>query len=165
MVNSHAHFDHAGGLGAAVAEGATILTHLNNEPVLERLLQTSGRSSATAFEGSDRRTDVVQAIADRGVRKGTNGKVVELHHVPNEHSDGYAHGLPAGGEAVVDGRHHHRQSHAVQLGTVKAAVAAFDRLALDYNSWLPAHPPNPTSRYQGGRDGGGRRQVFTITNR
>ena len=38
VVNSHAHFDHAGGLGAAVAEGATILTHRNNEQVLERLL-------------------------------------------------------------------------------------------------------------------------------
>ena len=44
VVNSHPHFDHAGGLGAAVAEGATILTHRNNEPVLERLL--SGQSIA-----------------------------------------------------------------------------------------------------------------------
>ena len=38
VVNSHPHFDHAGGLAAAVAEGATILTHRNNEQVLERLL-------------------------------------------------------------------------------------------------------------------------------
>ena len=38
VVNSHAHFDHASGLAAAVAEGATILTHRNNEQVLERLL-------------------------------------------------------------------------------------------------------------------------------
>ena len=27
-------------------------------------------------------------VGDRDVRKGTNGKVVELHRVPNEHSDG-----------------------------------------------------------------------------
>ena len=38
VVNSHPHFDHASGLAAAVAEGATILTHRNNEQVLERLL-------------------------------------------------------------------------------------------------------------------------------
>jgi hypothetical protein len=31
----------------------------------------------------------------------------------------------------------------VQLGVVKSAVATFDRLKLDYNTWLPAHPPNP----------------------
>ena len=41
VVNSHAHFDHASGLGAAVAEGATILTHRNNEQLLERLLAGS----------------------------------------------------------------------------------------------------------------------------
>src|SRR5687767_2857651 len=41
VVNSHPHFDHAGGLGAAVAAGATILTHRNNEPLLERLLAGS----------------------------------------------------------------------------------------------------------------------------
>jgi hypothetical protein len=34
-------------------------------------------------------------------------------------------------------------STPVQLGTVKSAVATFDRLKLDYDTWLPAHPPNP----------------------
>ena len=48
VVNSHPHFDHAGGLGAAVAEGATILTHRNNEPVLERLLAGPRTLMATA---------------------------------------------------------------------------------------------------------------------
>ena len=31
---------------------------------------------------------MIQGVGDRDVRKGSNGKVVELHHVPNEHSDG-----------------------------------------------------------------------------
>jgi hypothetical protein len=26
---------------------------------------------------------------------------------------------------------------------VKSAVEAIDKLKLDYNSWIPAHPPNP----------------------
>jgi len=30
-----------------------------------------------------------------------------------------------------------------QLGIVKSAVSTFDRLKLDYNGWIPAHPPNP----------------------
>jgi glyoxylase-like metal-dependent hydrolase (beta-lactamase superfamily II) len=144
VVNSHAHFDHAGGLGAAVAEGATILTHINNEPVLERLL--SGQRTLmgdSLSKVSDRRTDVVQAIGERAVRKGSNGKVVELHHVPNEHSDGLlAVYLPVekllwtADITIVN-------PTPVQLGTLKSAVAAFDRLQLDYTTWLPAHPPNP----------------------
>ena len=81
VVNSHPHFDHASGLAAAVAEGATILTHRNNEPVLERLL--AGPRTLTGDSLSkvtNRRTNVVEGVGDRDVRKGTNGKVVELHH-------------------------------------------------------------------------------------
>ena len=89
VVNSHPHFDHASGLAAAVAEGATILTHRNNEPVLERLL--AGPRTLTGDSLSkvtNRRTNVVEGVGDRDVRKGSNGKVVELHRMPNEHSDG-----------------------------------------------------------------------------
>ena len=144
VVNSHPHFDHAGGLGAAVAEGTTILTHRNNEPVLERLLSGPrtliGDSLAKV---TTRRTDVVRAVGDRDVRKGTNGKVVELHHVPNEHSNGLlAIYLPAekvlwtADITVVN-------PTPAQLGVLKSAVAVIDRLKLDYNTWLPAHPPSP----------------------
>jgi hypothetical protein len=30
-----------------------------------------------------------------------------------------------------------------QLGVVRAAVDAIEKLKLDYNTWIPAHPPNP----------------------
>ena len=144
VVNSHPHFDHAGGLGAAVAEGSTILTHRNNEPVLERFLAGPRTLIGDSLSKvSNRRKDVVQAVGDRDVRKGSNGKVVELHHVPNEHSDGMlAVYLPAekllwtADITVVN-------ATPVQLGTLKSAVSTFDRLKLDYNTWLPAHPPNP----------------------
>ena len=33
--------------------------------------------------------------------------------------------------------------NAVQLGTLRSAVEALNRLKLDYETWLPAHPPNP----------------------
>ncbi len=144
VVNSHPHFDHAGGLGAAVAEGATILTHRNNEPVLERLLSGPrtliGDSLAKVAK---RRTNVVEGVGDRDVRKGTTGKVVELHHIPNEHSDGmFVVYLPAekvlwtADITVVN-------PTPVQVGTVRSAVEALNRLKLDFETWIPAHPPNP----------------------
>ena len=144
VVNSHPHFDHAGGLGAAVAEGSTILTHRNNEPMLERFLGGPRTLIGDSLSKvSNRRTDVVQGVGARDVRKGSNGKLVELHHVPNEHTDGLlAVYLPAekllwtADITIVN-------ATPVQLGVVKSAVATFDRLKLDYNTWLPAHPPNP----------------------
>ena len=72
-----------------MAEGATILTHRNNEQVLERLLAGPRTLIGDSLSKvANRRTNVVEGVGDRDVRKGTNGKVVELHHVPNEHSDG-----------------------------------------------------------------------------
>jgi glyoxylase-like metal-dependent hydrolase (beta-lactamase superfamily II) len=144
VVNSHPHFDHASGLAAAVAEGTTILTHRNNEEVLERLL--AGPRTLTGDSLSkvtNRRTNVVEGVGDRDVRKGTNGKVVELHRIPNEHSDGMlAVYLPAekvlwtADITVVN-------PNPGQLGVVKATVEMINRLKLDFNSWIPAHPPNP----------------------
>jgi glyoxylase-like metal-dependent hydrolase (beta-lactamase superfamily II) len=144
VVNSHPHFDHASGLAAAVAEGATILTHRNNEEVLERLL--SGPRMLTGDSLSKvakRRTNVVEAVGDRDVRRGTNGKVVELHRIPNEHSDGMlAVYLPAE-KALWTADVTVVNPNPAQLGVVKSAVEAINRLKLDYNTWIPAHPPNP----------------------
>ena len=144
VVNSHPHFDHAGGLGAAAAEGATILTHRNNEAVLERLL--SGPRTLVGDSLSKvttRRTNVVQGVGDREVRKGSNGKVVELHLVPNEHSNGlFVVYLPAE-KALWTADITVVNPTPVQLGVVKAAVEVINRLKLDFNAWIPAHPPNP----------------------
>lgn len=144
VVNSHPHFDHASGLSAAAAEGATILTHNNNEKVLEQLL--AGPRTLTGDSLSkvtNRRSDVVQGVGDRDTRKGTNGKVVELVRIPNEHSDGMlAVYLPA--EKVVwSADITVVNPNPGQLATVKAANETLEKLKLDYNGWIPAHPPNP----------------------
>jgi len=144
VVNSHPHFDHASGLSAAAAEGATILTHNNNEQVLERLL--SGPRTLTGDSLSkvtNRRTNVVEGVGDRNTRKGTNGKVVELVRIPNEHSDGMlAVYLPA--EKVVWSADITAVNpNPGQLPVVKAANDTLNKLKFDYNTWIQAHPPNP----------------------
>jgi glyoxylase-like metal-dependent hydrolase (beta-lactamase superfamily II) len=144
VVNSHPHFDHAGGLGAAVAEGATILTHRNNEAVLERLLAGPRTLIGDSLSKvSKRRANVVEALGDRDVRKGTNGKVVELLHIPNEHSDGmFAVYLPA--EKVVWTADITAVNPTpAQLPVLRAAVDVLARLKIDYSTWILAHPPNP----------------------
>jgi glyoxylase-like metal-dependent hydrolase (beta-lactamase superfamily II) len=142
VVNSHPHFDHASGLSAAAAEGATILTHRNNEAVLERLL--AGQRTLTGDSLSKkpgRSANIVEPVGDRDIRKGTNGKVVELYRVPNEHSDGMlVVYLPAekvlwsADVTVVN-------PNPAQLGVLKAVAQTTSKL--EYTTWIQAHPPNP----------------------
>lgn len=147
VVNSHPHFDHAGGLGAAVAAGATILTHRNNEPVLERLLAGSRSLVGDSLSKEpSRRINVVEGVGSRDVRKGTNGKIVELHHIPTEHSDGMLAVLLPAEKALWTADITVVNPNPVQLGTLRAAVAVLNRLKLDYDAWIPAHPPNPDRR-------------------
>jgi len=144
VVNSHPHFDHASGLAAAVAEGATILTHRNNEQVLERLL--SGPRTLTGDSLSKvatRRSNVVEAVDDREIRRGNNGRVVELHRIPNEHSDGMLAVYLPMEKVLWTADITAVNPNPGQLGIVKALVETTDRLKLDYNIFIPAHPPNP----------------------
>ncbi len=144
VVNSHPHFDHASGLAAAVAEGATILTHNNNETVLEQLL--SGPRTLTGDSLSkvaNRRKDVVTGVGDRDVRKGTNGKVVELHRIPNEHSDGMLVVYLPAEKALWSADITAVNPNPGQLGVVKAMAETLNKLKIDYNAFIPAHPPNP----------------------
>ena len=147
VVNSHPHFDHASGIAAAIAEGATILTHRNNEPAFGRLF-TGPRTlmGDSLSKVATKRANAVQAVGDRDVRKGTNGKVVELHHIPNEHSDGmFAVYLPA--EKVVwTADITAVNPNPGQIGVTKAVVQTLTQLKLDFETFIPAHPPNPDRR-------------------
>ena len=144
VVNSHPHFDHASGLAAAVAEGATILTHNNNEQVLERLLSGPRTLAGDSLSKvTTRRTNVVEGVGDRDVRKGSNGKVVELHRIPNEHSDGmFGVYLPA--EKVFWTADITAVNPTpAQLPATKATAETVNRLKLDFNTFIQAHPLNP----------------------
>ena len=166
VVNSHPHFDHAGGLGAAVAEGATILTHRNNEQVLERLLAgprtLHGRQPRRKCR--PRRTNVVQRVGDRDVRKGSNGKVVELVSDSQRAQQRSAGRLPAGREDAVDRGHHRRESDtgAARRGQVggrdhQSAQARFQRV----DSGAPAESGQAADQGGRARGGGGGQPLVT----
>jgi glyoxylase-like metal-dependent hydrolase (beta-lactamase superfamily II) len=145
VINSHPHSDHSGGLAAAVAEGATILTHRNNEALLERFLGAPRALTGDALSKvANRRTNVVEAVTDPyTIRRGTNGKVVNLIHIPNEHSDGMlAVHLPAE-RVLYTADINVVQPNPVQLAVLRQVIATVNRLNLDYDSWIQAHPPNP----------------------
>jgi glyoxylase-like metal-dependent hydrolase (beta-lactamase superfamily II) len=143
VVNSHPHFDHASGLAAAAAEGATILTHKNNEDALEKLMSNPRTLTGDSLSKASNRRVNIDGVGDRDVRRGSNGKVVELHRVANEHSDGMLIVYLPAEKVVWSADVTAVNPNPAQLPVTKAVSDTLTRLKLDYNRFLTAHPPAP----------------------
>lgn len=87
VVNSHHHFDHAGGLRAVAGEGIAILTHEVNRPFFSRVLAGPATVSPDHLTRSGKK-GVVEGVRERQVLSdGT--REVEIHHIAgNLHHDG-----------------------------------------------------------------------------
>ena len=87
LVNTHAHFDHSGGVRAFAAEGATIVTQDVNKPFMEKVLSLPHQLNPDNLAKSGR-TGMVEGFSDKRVF--TDGtQTLELHHVQgNNHHDG-----------------------------------------------------------------------------
>ena len=84
VVTSHHHWDHLGGIRAAMAEGATIVTHESNKAFLERVAMTP-HTIRPDKQSEVKNAAKVQTVGDDD--KLTDGKrVIELHRL-----QGYEH--------------------------------------------------------------------------
>ncbi len=86
-VNSHAHFDHSGGVRAAVAEGATIVTMAGNVPYFERVFGTPNALAPDRMAQAGRPARLQGVSGDKGMLSdGT--RTIELHKIAGgPHSD------------------------------------------------------------------------------
>jgi glyoxylase-like metal-dependent hydrolase (beta-lactamase superfamily II) len=78
VVNTHVHFDHAGGLRRYVAEDATIVTHAANTAFYEKAWAGPRTLLADQMTKSGKKP-MFQGVTDRSVLKGTNNRTIELH--------------------------------------------------------------------------------------
>jgi glyoxylase-like metal-dependent hydrolase (beta-lactamase superfamily II) len=79
VINSHSHFDHAGGLRGFVAEGVTVMTHELNKPYYERIFRNPHTLNPDRLASANR-TPVIETVKDfRLLTDGT--RRLELHHV------------------------------------------------------------------------------------
>jgi glyoxylase-like metal-dependent hydrolase (beta-lactamase superfamily II) len=85
-INSHSHFDHSGGLRAAVAEGATVVTHAANKSYFEGAFAAPNKINPDRLTKSGKKAEVV-GVADKLVMNdGT--RVLEIHPIRDSvHSD------------------------------------------------------------------------------
>ena len=87
VVNTHAHFDHAGGLPPFVAEGITIIADDNNKYFLLPALSEPRTLVGDALAKS-RKKPVIEGVEKKLVLRDAT-RTLELHHVEMlEHSDG-----------------------------------------------------------------------------
>ncbi len=82
IVNSHPHSDHTAGLIPFIREGATLVTHANNVDFLNMALSTP-----RTLLGEDTLSPQLEGVDGVAVYEDASMRV-ELHHIPNLHSDG-----------------------------------------------------------------------------
>jgi glyoxylase-like metal-dependent hydrolase (beta-lactamase superfamily II) len=144
VVISHPHFDHLSGVEAAAAEGATLMIHKNSAPFLKQALSGPRTLQNDALSKVSNPKIQVQGLGDREILRGSNGKVVEVDLIPNEHSDSLMMVyLPAEkvlwtADVTLAG-----MATPAQIGVTKAVLATSDRLNLQWTSAIPAHSLNP----------------------
>jgi glyoxylase-like metal-dependent hydrolase (beta-lactamase superfamily II) len=84
VVTSHHHWDHLGGIRAAIDEGATIVTHESNKAFLERVA-TTPHTIKPDRQAESKKAVQIQTVGDDGqLTDGT--RVIELHRL-----QGYEH--------------------------------------------------------------------------
>jgi glyoxylase-like metal-dependent hydrolase (beta-lactamase superfamily II) len=79
VVNSHHHFDHAGGLRAAVADGATLVTSALAKPYFERVFANPNRVAPDLLARSGRSPAIMGVNGSQTFTDGT--RTVEVHEM------------------------------------------------------------------------------------
>jgi glyoxylase-like metal-dependent hydrolase (beta-lactamase superfamily II) len=87
VVNTHAHYDHAGGLRQYVAEGVTVITHELNKPFFEKVWARPRTVAPDALSQSPKAV-MIETVGDKRVLSDST-RSVELYHMKNSgHNDG-----------------------------------------------------------------------------
>jgi hypothetical protein len=79
VINSHFHFDHAGGLRAAAADGATIVSHPETRAYYEKALSNPNRVSPDLLAKSGKKVKVMAAKDGLVMKDAT--RAVEIYHI------------------------------------------------------------------------------------
>jgi glyoxylase-like metal-dependent hydrolase (beta-lactamase superfamily II) len=87
VVNSHHHFDHSGGLGPFVAEGATIITHATNKSFFERAFAAPRTVNPDMLAQSGKKA-TIEIMNDKQVLR-DDTRTLELYLIQdNTHCEG-----------------------------------------------------------------------------
>jgi glyoxylase-like metal-dependent hydrolase (beta-lactamase superfamily II) len=146
VVNTHTHFDHSGGLRAAVAEGATIITYESNKPLYEKWFSNSRTLLMPDKLAQSGKKPRFEYMGEKKVLKeGT--QAVELYHLKGalHAEDLIVAYLPALKTVIEADAFNAPAPNAPAPQTVngfeKLLASELDRLKIDYTTIIPVHQP------------------------
>ena len=86
VVNTHSHADHSGGIRAAAAEGAAIITHESNKPLYEKWFSNSRTLlMPDKLSQSEKKTKFEYVGEKKVIKDSTN--TIELYHIKAAHAE------------------------------------------------------------------------------
>jgi len=149
VVNTHYHLDHVGGNAAFHKEGATIVAHDN-----VRLRLAAGTINATTGNKtppSDADTVPTETYMVGGMKLETGGRVAQLYHVINAHTDGDTWIYFPDANVLVTGDTYGSRSYPNidwgSGGSIDGMILAIERYlkqANDNTKIVPGHGPVAT---------------------
>ncbi len=147
VVNTHAHFDHAGGLRAFVAEGATIITHQVNKAYYEKIFKDPHTLVPDKLSQMNPQPKIkIETMTEKKVL--TDGQhVVELCHVQGStHNEGMLIAyLPKQKVLLEADEFNVGPANAPTPANVNPyhtnLLANIERLKLDVDRIIPVHLP------------------------
>jgi glyoxylase-like metal-dependent hydrolase (beta-lactamase superfamily II) len=146
VVNTHPHFDHAGGLRKLVAEGATVVTHEINRPFFETAWARSRTLGPDSLAQSGKKA-AFETFRDKHVL--TDGtRVVEVHRIAGSpHHDGFAMVYLPAEKLLIEGDAYTPAAAAAAAAPPASNPTAVNlyenirRLKLDVARIAPLHGP------------------------
>ncbi len=143
VINSHHHFDHAGGLRTAVANGATLVTSQMAKPYFERAMANANTIAPDQLARSGRKPEIIGVDTKRELVDGATR--IEIHAIQGSvHAQGFMlvylpqHKLLIEADAYTPGPPN-SPPPAVVNGNNLNLVQNIERLGLQVDRILPLH--------------------------
>jgi glyoxylase-like metal-dependent hydrolase (beta-lactamase superfamily II) len=150
VINTHTHSDHSGGLRAAAAEGAIIITHESNKPLYEKWFANTRTLLMPDKLSQSEKKVKFEYIGEKKVLKDSMN-TIEIFHMKAAHSEDmlivYLPSIKAVFEADAFNPPLPTAAPPQQVnGLEKLFAAKLDELKLDVNTIISVHQPGGGDR-------------------
>jgi len=146
VVNTHTHFDHSGGLRAAAAEGATVITHESNKGLYEKWFSNPRTLLIPDRLAESKKKPKFEYMGEKKILK-DDTHTVELYHLNGAlHAEDIIVAYLPKAKIVVEADAFNApapNAPAPQTinGFEKLLASELDRLKIDYSTIIPVHQP------------------------